>query len=193
MPLQHAVLALLAERPSYGWDLRASFEHAVGPHWGLNVGHLYQVLDRLQRDGLATSHIESQAHRQDRTMFQITAAGQAELDAWLSSPVNRTRGYRDDFILKLMAAARRNPATLTRVIQLQRQRYLQELRSLTELRTTAPADAITTMLINAATLHTEADLRIVDLAQETAHQLLHEVTNTQTRPGSSEEAEPKAI
>lgn len=193
MPLQHAVLALLAEGPSYGWDLRASFDRAVGPQWGLNVGHLYQVLDRLRREGLATTQVESQSLRPDRTVFQITAAGRAELDSWLSSPVNRTRGYRDDFFLKLMAAARRDPGTLAHVIQLQRQRYLQELRSLAELRATAPADAITAMLVDAATLHTEADLRVVDLAEESAHRLLHEVAASGTRQKPSAETQTKAV
>jgi DNA-binding PadR family transcriptional regulator len=193
VPLQHAVLALLAEGPSYGWDLRASFDRAVGPQWGLNVGHLYQVLDRLRREGLATTQVQSQSLRPDRTVFQITTAGRAELDSWLSSPVNRTRGYRDDFFLKLMAAARRDPDTLARVIHLQRQRYLQELRSLAELRATAPADAITAMLVDAATLHTEADLRVVDLAEESARRLLHEVAVSETRPEASNEPETRAV
>ena len=30
MPLQHAVLALLAAKPAHGYELRTSFEEAVG-------------------------------------------------------------------------------------------------------------------------------------------------------------------
>ena len=55
MPIQHAVLALLAEGESYGYELKGDFEASIGPQWGgLNIGHLYQVLDRLVRDGLVT-------------------------------------------------------------------------------------------------------------------------------------------
>ncbi len=189
MALQHAVLAILDDGPSYGWDLKASFERAVGPQWGLNVGHLYQVLDRLRRDGLATAEVLSQADRPDRTVYRITAQGRAELDSWLDSAVNRTRGYRDDFFLKVMAGARRDPAALAHVIDVQRQRYLQELRSLSELPAT-PRDVITKMIIQAATLHTQADLRIVDLAEERTQQLLDEAATTrlaraQKAPGPS--------
>ena len=56
MPINHAVLALLRDGPSHGYELKAAFEAAIGPQWGaLNIGHLYQVLDRLSRDGLVTS------------------------------------------------------------------------------------------------------------------------------------------
>ncbi len=172
MPLQHAVLALLADGPSHGYDLKDRFEHAVGPQWGLNVGHLYQVLDRLRRDGLATTEVITQTQRPDRTVYRITGAGRDELDSWLTTPVSRTRGYRDDFFLKLVAAGRRDPDQLAAIIRTQRQHNLQQLRSLGEARNTAVQDPITTLLLDAATLHIEADLKLVELAEEKAAQLL---------------------
>ena len=67
MPLQHAVLALLAAKPAHGYELRTSFEEAVGDQWGgMNIGHLYQVLDRLARDGLITSERQPQPVKPDR-------------------------------------------------------------------------------------------------------------------------------
>ncbi len=172
MPLQHAVLSLLAEGPSYGYDLKDRFERAVGPQWGLNVGHLYQVLDRLRRDGFATIEVVPQSQRPDRTVYQITPMGRAELDGWLATPANRIRGYRDDFFLKLMAAARRDRDALAAVINVQRQRHLQELRSLSDVRGEAPDDPITRLLLDAASLHTEAGLRLVELAEESTPDLL---------------------
>ena len=68
MPLQHAVLALLADRPAHGYELKASFEQAVGDQWGgLNIGHLYQILDRLSRDGLIESQRQPQQVKPDRS------------------------------------------------------------------------------------------------------------------------------
>src|SRR5580700_7201907 len=100
MPLQHAVLALLAARPAHGYELKTEFEQTVGDQWGgLNIGHLYQVLDRLSRDGLISSERQSQAVKPDRIVHQLTAAGRAELDRWLSEPTVQARGYRDDFFL----------------------------------------------------------------------------------------------
>lgn len=184
MPLQHAVLALLADGPSHGYDLKDRFQHAVGPQWGLNVGHLYQVLDRLRRDGLATAEVVPQAQRPDRTVYRITDAGLDELESWLAAPVSRTRGYRDDFFLKLMAAARGGGAALESVIRIQRQRHLGELRSLGELRASAPGDVITGLLVDAATLHTEADLTLVDLAEQRSPELLAKTADAQRQNGA---------
>ena len=69
MPLHHAVLALLAEKPAHGYELKSSFEQAVGDQWGgLNIGH-YQILDRLSRDGLIDS--ERQPSRSSQTASSI--------------------------------------------------------------------------------------------------------------------------
>jgi DNA-binding PadR family transcriptional regulator len=52
MPLHHAVLAPLSAKARQGYELKTSFEQAVRrPVGGLNIGHRYQILDRLSRDG----------------------------------------------------------------------------------------------------------------------------------------------
>lgn len=196
MPLQHAVLALLAVRPSYGYDLKDQFEQAVGPQWGLNLGHLYQVLDRLRRDQLVTAQVVPQSQRPDRTMYSITEAGREELDAWLNEPAVRTRGYRNDFFLKLMAAARRSDTTLAELIRIQRQAHLQELRTLVELRHGSTANVMTKLLLDAAVLHTQADLQLTELAEEHLARLdaagHAEPENQETMPASPTPLPPVA-
>src|SRR5947208_935140 len=68
MPIHHALLALLADGESYGYELKGAFERSVGPQWGaLNIGHLYQVLDRLKRDGhVQILRADPQPRRPDR-------------------------------------------------------------------------------------------------------------------------------
>src|SRR5271170_7071191 len=167
MPLQHAVLALLATRPAHGYELKTEFEQAVGDQWGgLNIGHLYQILDRLSRDGLIESERQAQQVKPDRVVHYLTPAGRAELDRWLGEPSPRQRGYRDDFFLKLMAAVQSGDRhTLDGVLRGQRAHLLRELRSLADARAQAPS-AVVTLLITAAELHVRADLGVVDAAEE---------------------------
>lgn len=169
MPLRHAVLALLAEGPSHGYDLRVQFEDAIGPQWGpLNIGHVYQLLDRLGRDGMVSSHREEQTEKPDRVVYALTDAGREELRQWLTGPTERPAGHRDDFFLKLMAAARSDDATLVpEVLRRQRRQLLTELRDLARLRDTT-GDAVTTLLIAAAELRLRADLAFTDAAEEQA-------------------------
>ena len=187
MALHHAVLALLAAKPAHGYELKGSFEQAVGEQWGgLNIGHLYQVLDRLARDGLIESERQPQPVKPDRLVHRITPAGREELDRWLNEPSTRTRGYRDDFFLKVMAAAQAgDPAALSSVLSRQRAYLLTELRSLGAARGVASQSPVTALLVTAAELHIRADLGVVDAAER---ELRPEVLETLRTPA----AEPAA-
>ena len=167
MPIYHAVLALLSDRESYGYELRSEFRDAIGPQWGeLNIGHLYQVLDRLVRDGLATKREVSQTVRPDKYVYRLTSAGRAELDRWLETPFVREGGYRDDFFLKLLAAARLGTDQLRDVLRIQRDAYLGELSALASLRSENEDEPLVSLLIDAAIRHTKANLEIVEEAEK---------------------------
>jgi DNA-binding PadR family transcriptional regulator len=168
MPLHHAVLALLADRPAHGYELKSSFEQAVGDQWGgLNIGHLYQILDRLSRDGLIESERQPQAIKPDRVVHRLTRKGRAELERWLAEPSVRQRGYRDDFFLKLMAAVHAgDQEKLDGVLGRQRVHLLRELHGLARARAQHP-DPVVALLITAAESHLKADLGIVDAAERT--------------------------
>jgi DNA-binding PadR family transcriptional regulator len=193
MPIHHAVLALLAEGPNYGYELKSSFEEAVGPQWGvLNIGHLYQVLDRLERDELVTKRRVRQTDRPDKSVYRLTEAGREELERWLETPFVRESGYRDDFFLKLFAASRMGRKALNGVVRVQREAYLQELSSLGELRARHGRDPVVALLIEAAILHTEANLRVVELAEQSRTELVRR--RAATRPGeqAAETPAPRA-
>ncbi len=168
MPLHHAVLALLSAKPAHGYELKSSFEQAVGDQWGgLNIGHLYQILDRLSRDGLIDSERQPQQVKPDRVIHRLTPAGRAELERWLAEPVIAARGYGDDFFLKIMAAVRSaDPDTLPAVLSRQRAHLLRQLHALADARATA-ATAVESLLITAAERHIRADLGVVDAAEKT--------------------------
>ncbi|HTW19355.1 MAG TPA: PadR family transcriptional regulator [Mycobacteriales bacterium] len=165
MPIQHAVLGLLEDGPSYGYELKAKFEAAIGPQWGrLNIGHLYQTLDRLERDGLVSSERVVADTRPDRRMFTLSAVGRTELAEWLEQPAERNNGYRDELFFKLLVAARQGTAAVTGVVSRQRAYQLAQLRTLADLRESHADDALVQLLIDAARLHNEADLKLLDLA-----------------------------
>lgn len=173
MPIHHAVLALLADQPSYGYELKGSFEEAVGPQWGeLNIGHLYQILDRLERDRLVTKRVVRQIDRPDKRVYRLTKAGRDELECWLDAPFVREGGYRDDFFLKLFAGSRLGREALDRVLRVQRQAYIQELSSLGLLRSRHRDEPVVHLLVEAAIRHTEANLAVVEQAERAAADLV---------------------
>lgn len=179
MPIHHAVLALLVDGPSHGYQLRAAFEEAVGPQWGgLNIGHLYQVMERLTRDGYVSSAHVAQTSRPDRRVYQLTPAGRDELDSWLAEPVERTQGQRDDLILKLMAAARRGEEELLGVLRRQRTYELIRLKSLDQLGRDQRESPLAALLLYAAVLQTRAHLELLDRAEQRSTDLSQTVVRS---------------
>lgn len=181
VPLQHAVLALLAEGPSYGYELKANFEKAVGPQWGgLNIGHVYQILDRLHRDGMVSSHTVPQESRPDRTVYLITSAGRSDLDQWLAKPTARASGYRDDFLLKVLAAAHRGPEAIRALCRVEQEARQSELQLLRASRRGQQPGTLATLTVEAAILHTQADLKLVESVEARAGEF-----DTTTAPGDA--------
>jgi DNA-binding PadR family transcriptional regulator len=168
MALHHALLSLLADGESYGYELKSAFERRAGPQWGeLNIGHLYQVLDRLKRDGLVeVVRAEPQPRRPDRLIYAITPAGREELARWLGAPSPPAAGYRDDLYLKLVAGAAAGEAELLAVVRRERQALMGELHALRQL--AAGADELAGLLTEGAALQIEGQLRLLELAEHDA-------------------------
>ncbi|MBM9510144.1 PadR family transcriptional regulator [Actinacidiphila acididurans] len=167
MPLHHAVLALLIPRPNHGYELKARFEETIGPQWGgLNIGHLYQILERLVRDGYVSRSQVTQSDRPDKNLYTLTPEGDAEVRAWATSAWVRTGGFRDELFLKLLGAVALGPQALATLVESQRQTYLSELAGLARQRRAHADEPLVAVLIDAAIAHTKADLGLLDSATQ---------------------------
>lgn len=113
MSLKHAVLALVAERRGYGYELVQRLEERVGPGWRLNPSAVYPALDQLERGGLVTSaERRGGARRSPRIVYEPTSAGAAALDAWLRTTDAPPEPVRDDLHLRLAFARCEHRAAL---------------------------------------------------------------------------------
>lgn len=84
-PLGLAILAQLLEKPAHPYEMAVSMRQR-GKHESikLNYGSLYTVIEALERAGLiAAGEKMRQGVRPERTVYKITAAGEAELFDWM--------------------------------------------------------------------------------------------------------------
>ena len=102
MTVRESLLAILDQGPCYGYQLRTEFERRTGGSSPLNVGQVYNTLDRLERDGLAA---KGDTDEQGHVYWRITDAGRADVRRWLGSPVARDGAVRDDLVVKVAVAA----------------------------------------------------------------------------------------
>jgi DNA-binding PadR family transcriptional regulator len=104
--LTHAVLALVAERRGYGYELVHRFDERVGPAWRLNPSAVYPALDQLERRGLVTSAARRESRRSPRVVYAATPAGLAALEEWHGAVRIPPEPVRAELYLKLAFAQR---------------------------------------------------------------------------------------
>ena len=171
MSVRYALLALLAEGPKYGLQLREEFEARTGEVWPLNVGQVYTTLQRLERDGLVQSDDaaqDDQQKTQEKTpqkTFRITADGEAELAGWLRTPPDMTAPPRDELVMKVLVATRVPGTNVHDVIQVHR-RYLVELmQQWTRIKEAeAESDLSLALVVDAELFRLDAVIRWLDAA-----------------------------
>jgi DNA-binding PadR family transcriptional regulator len=96
------VLGLLAEEPMYGYDLLERFrERGMGFWTELSRASVYQVLKRLERDGLATGKTQEGREGPDRRVYRITRAGRDRLAEGLEAMASRLAPYDGDAAVAL--------------------------------------------------------------------------------------------
>jgi DNA-binding PadR family transcriptional regulator len=176
MAFQHVILALLEGGPSHGWQMKGQIEAALGPEYGgLNKGYIYEVIHKMERDGLVTSRVEPQeGMRPDRSVLAVTDAGLEQLTGWLAEPVRRSAGFRDEFVQKVLAASLRGEDAVRQVCRVQRRVLLTEAKALQTLRREREGDAGASFTIEVAILRTNAELECVEAAEARAGQRLIE-------------------
>ena len=93
MSLRHAALGLLARGPASGYDLLKVFEASMANVWPATQSQLYGELNKLAETGLI---VVTQFGPRGRKEYAITDAGRAELQRWLTRPVDSPVPGRED-------------------------------------------------------------------------------------------------
>jgi DNA-binding PadR family transcriptional regulator len=81
----HALLGLLALRPWTTYELAQQVQRSLGWFWPRAERRLYDEPKQLVARGLATAS-EERTGKRPRTVYEITPAGRAALEAWPDKP-----------------------------------------------------------------------------------------------------------
>jgi DNA-binding PadR family transcriptional regulator len=92
-----AVLLLLAERPSHGYEVAESLEGLLD-EGRVDFGNLYRLLRSLEAEGLVSSSWNDEVPGPLKRTYELTPEGAALLEAWAASL--RTAMGRIDALLQ---------------------------------------------------------------------------------------------
>ena len=100
-----AVLALVAEGPTHGYDVARALAPGgdVGRVWAMRRPLVYRTLDVLAGVELTrVAGTEPSDSGPQRTLIAATEGGARRVAAWLATPVEHVRDARSELMLKLL-------------------------------------------------------------------------------------------
>ena len=161
--VQEVLLALLAAEASYGYQLRARLQLALGPlAESLNAGHVYVTLARLEKAALLRSEQVAGSEGPDRKMYRLTETGRERVSEWLAD-TSWSKPTPAEFHLKLVAAAAAGLADPVRLVDAQRHVLLQALATAQRAALAESDDSTAGLLLEGVVLRLQADLRWLEL------------------------------
>src|SRR6187431_3107201 len=147
--LEFAVLGLLHDGPTHGYDLRRRLNTALGPFRALSYGTLYPALRDLLEHGLIaeTTDPSGPTGRRPRVVYELTAIGKEHFAALVAR--TDASAYDDDgFDVRFAFFARTERDVRLRILEGRRSRVEEDLERVRDsaTRSRERLDAYTTAL-----------------------------------------------
>jgi DNA-binding PadR family transcriptional regulator len=166
------LLGLLGREPSYGYDLKHSYDRYFGIEKALAFGQVYSTLARMVRDQLILAVGEETGGGPDRKKYEITAMGQDKVRSWLFTPDTPSDTLQSDLFAKTVIALLLEDDA-DRLLDLQRAEHMARMRELTWAK--KDAQLLQVLMCDHGLFHIEADLRWIDLTTARLTQLKKEL------------------
>ncbi|HET6694055.1 MAG TPA: PadR family transcriptional regulator [Pedococcus sp.] len=160
--LEFAVLGLLHEGPTHGYELRRRLNTALGPFRALSYGTLYPALRGLLDRGLIaeTADPTSSSSRRPRVVYELTAGGKEHF-ADLVARSDASAWDDDGFDVRFAFFARTEREVRLRILEGRRSRLEEDLERVREaaVRSRERIDAYTSALQQHGEETTEREVR----------------------------------
>ena len=101
-PTAYVILGMVSREARSGYEIKAAVDGSTRFFWAASYGQIYPELKRLAEAGLVEGSDLPRGERK-RTVYAITADGEAELKDWLRRPPETTE-MREEGLLKLFFA-----------------------------------------------------------------------------------------
>lgn len=123
-----AVLGLVIEKPSYGYELSQRFERRFGEVLRVGTSHIYAALNSLEKEALIEpmpSEQGSGKRRQPKIHYRATAAGARAYRGWLGQRM-RDDSQRVELLGRLLSTGSLDPRAMLALVDRYERECLEE-------------------------------------------------------------------
>lgn len=115
MALRYALLGLLNDRPSSGYELTQRFAEGIGTYaWDAKHSQIYPELRKLLEEELISISDEG---ARGRKTYATTDAGRKALRGWLLAGPTSSGGVRNEYVLRLFLLSALDPDDAISILQ----------------------------------------------------------------------------
>lgn len=101
--MDYMLLGIIGQQPTHAYDLyrQLTGSEELKTLWTFRQSRLYAVLDKIEKNGLITTHIDPESTLPVRKICTLTDEGRLTFETWLHSTVEHMNEIRSDFLGKL--------------------------------------------------------------------------------------------
>jgi PadR family transcriptional regulator, regulatory protein AphA len=140
-PTGRVILGMLSLGRNTGYDIKQFVDKTTRHFWAISYGQIYPELRRLEEQGLIVGRAEPSGARA-RTVYELTDAGRAALEGWLTEPdADPFYELRCETLLRLFfsdAVGPEHPIQYLTAFREMQERKLEQLRGLEPLASAGP-------------------------------------------------------
>jgi DNA-binding PadR family transcriptional regulator len=140
MSAKHALLGLLLDRPAHPYQLAGRLQQRLGPAWEVNSGQVYQLVKRLEDDGLIQRAQSSGGESHDRHVYEITDEGVGEFERWFDHNGTSVRLCRRPLLVKVTFAGPQRLADARAKVDAYELECAERLKEISQLREALPGE-----------------------------------------------------
>ncbi len=100
-PAGYVMLGFLMTDGMHGYELTKCLKEELGDIWHVGSSQVYLLLQKLEKEGLVISRLESVGNRPLKKTLRITETGRSAFLQWVQSPTRHLRDFRMEFMTKL--------------------------------------------------------------------------------------------
>jgi DNA-binding PadR family transcriptional regulator len=166
------LLGLLSVQPSYGYDLKYTYDRYFGSHKPLAFGQVYSTLARMASSGQIVALGGEAGGGPDRKKYEVTGEGRQRVSDWMFTPDVPSAALQSNLFAKTIVALLVDDDAQV-LLDAQRTEHMARMRALTREKHGATLAHV--LRCDHALFHIEADLRWIDLTGARLAQLKKEL------------------
>jgi DNA-binding PadR family transcriptional regulator len=140
---EYALLGLLAQQSSHGYDLHQRLKKELQDIWDVSQSHCYSILKRLEREGHIRSEKRAQEAAPTKHLLKLTPQGRAHFERWLNEPTPPSvRAIRIELITRLYFAEALETGLSQQLLEEQKLALRKAVQHLQDTHDTIPASQL---------------------------------------------------